>query len=85
MGSWFRLRADADLSALGPQALVVARALQTYGAVLADTGPGLTLAGEPDVRWDDADLATLTSLSMADLQVVDPTPMMVSPDSHQIR
>ena len=85
MGSWFRLRPDADLSGLGPQALVVARAMQTYGAVLTDTGPGLTVAGEPDVRWDDADLATLTSLSMADLQVVDPTPMVVSPDSHRIR
>ena len=39
MGSWFRLRADADLSGLGPQALV-ARAMQTYGAVLADTRSG---------------------------------------------
>ncbi|MEZ5350465.1 MAG: hypothetical protein R2714_14885 [Microthrixaceae bacterium] len=37
MGTWFRLRSDADLSGLGPQARVIAEALQEYGAVLMDT------------------------------------------------
>jgi hypothetical protein len=85
MGTWFRLRADADLSGLGPQALVVARALQTYGAVLVDTGPGLTLLGEPDTRWDDQDLAGLTRLTLGNLQVVDPTTMRADATSLRIR
>ena len=39
MGSWLRLRPDADLTGLGPQALVVARALQEHGVIAQDTGP----------------------------------------------
>ena len=85
MGTWFRLRADADLSRLGPQARVVARALQVHGAVLADTGPRLAIGGEPDVRWDDADLATLAHLDLGDLQVVDPTPMRATSDPSDLR
>jgi hypothetical protein len=85
IGSWFRLKPGADLSRLGPQARVVARALQDHGAVLVDTGPGPTVLGEPDLRWDDDDLATLGTLDMADFEVVDPTPMKVSEDSHRIR
>jgi len=85
MGSWFRLRPDADLSGLGPQARVVARAMQLHGAVLVDTGPRLTMGGEPDVRWDDKDLKTLSTLDMGDLDVVDPAPMQVDPATLQIR
>jgi hypothetical protein len=87
MGTWFRLRADADLSGLGPQARIVARALQVHGAVVVDTGPALYLTGEPDLRWDDPDLRTLATLSASDLEVVDPGPMRANPDpaSLQIR
>lgn len=86
MGSWFRLRADADLSGLGPQALTVARALQQHGAVLTDTGHnGATIVGEPDARWNDVDLAGLRKFNLADFEVVDPSPMIVDPTSHQIR
>jgi hypothetical protein len=85
MGSWFRLRPDVDLSGLGPEARTVARALQVYGAVAVDSGPHLAIDGEPDVRWDDADLDSLRTLSAADLQVVDPTPMRVSSDPADLR
>lgn len=85
MGTWLRLRADADLSALGPQATVVARALQGHGGIVVDTGPGLTVVGEPDVRWDDRDLASLSTLVVGDFEVVDPSPMKVADRSHQIR
>jgi hypothetical protein len=80
MGTWFRLRADADLSGLGPQAAIVARALQVHGAVLTDTSPTSMLRGEPDDRWDDDDLATLRTLDLDNFEVVDPTPMRASAD-----
>lgn len=85
MGTWLRLRADTDLSSLGPQAAVVARALRDHGGVLADTGGRWVVSGEPDVRWDDADLNTLRGLTLEDFEVVDPTPMMTSRDSLRIR
>jgi hypothetical protein len=85
MGAWFRLKPGVDLSGLGPQASVIARGLQRYGAVLKDTGGPFHLSGEPDVRWDDADLKTLQLLSVADFEVVDPSPMMISRTSFQIR
>lgn len=87
MGTWLRLRPEADLARLGPQARVVARALQTYGAIVVDTGPAATLTGEPDQRWDDVDLATLSGLNLADMEVVDPTSMRADarPDSLRIR
>lgn len=85
MGAWLRLREDADLSGLGPQASVIARALQTHGAVISDTGPNFAVHGTPDARWDDADLATLDQLSTDDFEVVDAAELMVSEDSMEAR
>ncbi len=85
MGTWFRLRSDADLSGLGPQARVVARAMQRHGLIVSDTGPGIGMAGEPDLRWDESDLAGIRRFTLSDLEVVDPSPMMVSADSMAIR
>jgi hypothetical protein len=85
MGAWLRLRADADLSGLGPQAAVVARALQRHGAVVSDSGPHAAVAGEPDLRWDDADLRGLGRFTLADFEVVDPSSLILDPASHRIR
>lgn len=84
-GAWLRLRPDADLSGLGPQATVIARALREHGLVLSDTGPGFRLRGTPDARWDDEDLATLETLTAADFEVVDPSAVVVSPDGLAVR
>ncbi len=81
MGSWFRLKVETDLSDLGPQASVVAEALKKHGMVLADTGGALGVDGTPDRRWDDADLATLRTLTIEDFEVVDSSGLMVSPNS----
>lgn len=85
MGSWLRLRSDADMSRLGPQARIVAEALRDHGAIVSDTGPGFVVRGEPDLRWDDDDIDTLGELTMDDFEIVDAAPMMVSPDSYQLR
>jgi len=85
MGSWLRLSADADLSGLGPQARVIARAAQRYGIILSDTGPGFHVRGTVDRRWDTADLESLSSLTADDFEVVDASGLMVSTDSMSAR
>ncbi|MGB3411268.1 MAG: hypothetical protein WBA45_08710 [Microthrixaceae bacterium] len=86
MGSWFRLKPDTDLSTLGPQARVVAEALKLHGAVVTDTNShGMAMGGEPDTRWDDADLGTLQQLNASDFEIIDPTQMIVDPSTMQIR
>ena len=81
MGTWLRLRPDADLSALGPQARVIARAMQEFGVVLTDTTSAFGLAGTPDARWDNEDLRTLRTLGTDDLEVLDSSTLMVDEDS----
>lgn len=85
IGTWLRLK-DVDLDQFGPTAKVVVRALQKHGALIQDTNlADIAISGENDPRWDDADMRTLSKLSAADFEVVDPTPMMVSTDSYEIR
>ncbi len=85
MGAWMRLRADADLSGLGPQAAVVARALQRHGLVVSDTGGRFAMRGTPDARWDDEDLGTLSTLTAADFEFVDTSPLFVDADTMAAR
>lgn len=85
MGAWFRLRADTDLSGLGPQATVIARALQVHGMLLADNGSSWYLSGAPDPRWDDDDLRTLrTHLRGTDFEAVDTSSLVVDHDSARV-
>jgi hypothetical protein len=85
MGAWLRLRAEADLSALGPQARVIAEGLQRYGMILSDTGPNFGIRGTPDARWSREDLRTLRTLTSTDFEVVDVSDVMVQPDSMEAR
>jgi hypothetical protein len=71
MGLRIRLKRTADLGDLGPQARIVATALQRYGALLADNGSPWFFSGAPDSRWDNDDLQTLRSLHGSDFEVVD--------------
>jgi hypothetical protein len=70
MGLRVRLKRGADLSRLGPQARIVATALQRYGALLADNGSPWFFSGAPDPRWDNDDLQTLRTLEGSDFEVV---------------
>jgi hypothetical protein len=70
MGLRLRLRGDADLSGLAPQARVVAQAMQTYGVIVADNGSAWYLSGTPDDRWNNDDLQTLGSLTGTDFEAV---------------
>jgi hypothetical protein len=73
MGLRIRLKRSTDVSTLGAQARIVARALQRYGALLADNGSPWYFSGAPDRRWDNDDLHTLGRLKGSDFEVVDTT------------
>ncbi len=81
MGQRFRLRADADLSGFSAEALVIARALQSYGMILADNGSAWYLSGAPDDRWDNDALRDLGQLRGSDFEAVDASGLMEAPDS----
>ncbi|TAM62524.1 hypothetical protein EPN52_00280 [bacterium] len=74
-GAHLRLKASFNIAGLSPQAQIVAKALQTYGAYMADTGCCLELwQAQPldgnDAHWNSADLATLNRIRMSDFEVM---------------
>jgi hypothetical protein len=72
MGLRVRLKAGYDISALHGQARVIARALQVYGALVADNSGGskVFISGTPDPGWDDDDLDELKSIPASALEAV---------------
>jgi hypothetical protein len=81
MGQRFRLHADADLSGFSLEAWVIARALQTYGMILADNGSARFLSAVPDERWDTGALHDVRRLRGSDLEAVDASGLVLDPDS----
>ncbi len=71
MGARFRLRRDVDLSRYRGHALVILRALQRYGMIVADNGSSWFITGASDTRWDDDDLAQLKTVPGSWFDVVD--------------
>jgi hypothetical protein len=70
--SCLRLKPGYDISGLHGQARVIARALQVYGALVADNAggsKGLHLR-DPDPGWNDDDLNQLKSISASALEAV---------------
>jgi hypothetical protein len=72
MGLRLRLKAGYDISGLHGQARVIARALQVYGALVADNSGGskVFISGTPDPGWDDDDLDQLKSIPASALEAV---------------
>jgi hypothetical protein len=71
MGERLRLKASVDISGLPRQARRVARAMQTYGLIVADNGSDWNVTGVPDRRWDNDQLHALDVLRGSDFEVVD--------------
>jgi hypothetical protein len=84
MGQRFRLKASVDPAAFGPQARVVVRALQRYGAIVADNGSSWFISGAPDDRFDNDDLRTLRTLRGADFEAVDSSSLIADPGSGRV-
>jgi hypothetical protein len=85
MGERFRLKASVDISHLPLQARVVAQALKTYGAIVADNGSAWYISGTQDSRWDNDALHALGSLPGSDFEAVDTSGLMISSSSGAAR
>jgi hypothetical protein len=70
MGLRLRLKASVDISRLPYQARVVARALKTYGLILADNGSPWYISGAPSPHWNNDALHQLDQLTGSDFEVV---------------
>jgi hypothetical protein len=71
MGLRLRLKASVDISYLPYQARVVAKALKTYGMILADNGSAWYISGAPNAHWNNDALHQLDELTGRDFEVVD--------------
>jgi hypothetical protein len=83
-GEIYRLKASVatpSCAATSPQAAIIITAFRNYGIILADNGDSGGLIGTPDARWNDNDLACLTSLTLSDFEPVNVSSLMVSNDS----
>jgi hypothetical protein len=74
---------NAVIAALGPEAQIIARAMQQYGLLLADIGSAMYVTGSSDavdannnisLTWDMNDVLGLRALTAADFEVVDLMP-----------
>jgi hypothetical protein len=79
MGLRFRLKAGVDISALPPQARIIATALKRYGMMVADNGGNWFLSGAPDPQWDDDAINTLKRLKGSDFEAVDTSSLAANP------
>ena len=83
-GEIYRLKASVATPACAstsPQAAIIITAFRNYGIILADNGDSGGLIGTPDARWNDTDLACLTSLTLSDFEPVNVSTLMISNDS----
>jgi hypothetical protein len=70
MGMRVRLKKSVDISRFSASNQVILRALQRYGAFVADNGVGFMISGAPDPRWSDSDLHNLQQITASDFEVV---------------
>jgi hypothetical protein len=71
MGERLRLKARVDISRFPRQARRVARAMKTYGVIVADNGSDWSITGVPSRKWNNDQLHALDVLSGRDFEVVD--------------
>jgi len=83
MGARFRLKASFDISGFSATNQIILTALKQYGMMLADNGSSWYISGATDSRWNNDDLHALTTLTGADFEAVDVSPLMVDPNSGQ--
>jgi hypothetical protein len=76
MGLRMRLRADFPEAKFPKEALVVIRALKTYGMLLADNGGDWFVSGAPNPKWDDEAIGTLKRIKGKDFEAVETGPIV---------
>ena len=70
MGMRVRLKADVDISAFPPSALVILTALKKYGMMLAQNGADWFMNGAHHPRWNDKEINTLKKIKGHQFEVV---------------
>lgn len=78
MGLRVRLKADFPSYFFRGQALVIFKALQKYGMILADNGGDWYFTGGLSRNWNNTELNTLKAISGGDFEVVDTERMVIS-------
>lgn len=68
-----------------PQALVILKAMRNYGLMVVDNGVTGGIVATADSRWNNDDLACLTSLTLNDFEPVDVSSKMVDINSSKVR
>ena len=71
----FRVRLNKtkfDISKLSASAQVVARAMQTYGLILADNGSDFYFQGEDNDGWTDTDIEPLKTIPTSAFEAITP-------------
>jgi hypothetical protein len=71
MGQRARLKRSVNVESFPRQTRVVLRALQRYGALVADNGAAWYVSGAPDRRWNNDDLHSFGRLNGSDFEFVD--------------
>jgi hypothetical protein len=74
----FRVRLSKtkfDISKLSASAQVVAKAMQTYGLILADNGSDFYFQGEDNDGWTDEDIEPLKTIPTSAFEAITPPPL----------
>jgi hypothetical protein len=71
MGLRLRLKASYSLAGFHGESLVILRALERYGLIVADNGSPWYITGAPDPHWNDADLEQLKRVPGSAFEAVD--------------
>ncbi|BEP14969.1 hypothetical protein acdb102_32800 [Acidothermaceae bacterium B102] len=85
MGARFRLSKSYHPAGSAPQTLVVLRAMQKYGLILADNGSPWYFQGTADARWSDTVLNQLKSIPASAFVAVDESSLEVSKNSAAVK
>lgn len=85
MGLRLRLKASVNIANLPYQARVVAQALKTYGAIVADNGAAWFIGGTQDSRWSNTQLDALKRFTGRDFEAVDESRLQLGPNSARAR
>jgi hypothetical protein len=75
MGLRLRLKASYSLARFHGEALVILKALKTYGMIVADNGSSWYITGAADPRWNDNDLDQLKTVPGSAFEAVNTGPI----------
>jgi len=75
MGMRLRLKSTVGISSFSAANQVILNALKKYGMIMADNGSSMYISGAPNDNWNNSDLHNLGSITAADFEVIQMTPL----------